>query len=432
MSVNDVLLIYPGLDASSVATMERPLMPPLGLSYLAAMLMQHGYPVRIFDNSLEKKTRQEVAALVRECAPLFVGVSCLSANYLASVALVEEIRAISAVPVVVGGPHPTMLPETFQLPCIDYICLGEGELTLLELAEYLRERKGDLAAISGLWYRREGVWTSTGRRAAIGDLNILPHPARQLLQISRYQNQTEEVSASPVLSMNTSRGCPYSCSFCSVQGVWGRTYRTFSIDWILDDLGEVIGIYGARGVYFYEDNFTLSAERVEAICDGILARGYQIKWACEGRIGSLSLPLLKKMKLAGCETVKFGIESGSPRILELIAKEVSLDKVLETRELCREAGIKFACFFLIGIPTETEEDRQMTLDFIRLIGPDQLVLNVYIPMPDSPLYRQLLASEQPYRKDGNFILHRPPEEQADLDGWANRIISVWRNSPSRA
>lgn len=420
-----VLLIYPELDLASPWYMEQPLMPPLGLAFLAGILRKHGYDVHIIDNTVEKNSPAELSNVVGRESFCLIGISCLSANYQSTIAIAKYLKHTLRVPIIIGGPHATVLPETLQFPYIDYICIGEGELTLLELCHTLTTGKC-VETVKGLRFNASGEWIDTGRRALMTDLDSLPHPARDLLPIFKYRNSADEISTSPVLSMNTSRGCPFDCTFCSVQSIWGRRSRTFSAEWILEDIDEVVKTYHAQGLYFYEDNFTLLPKRVDTLCDELIRRDYPLKWACEGRIGSLALPLLKKMKKAGCETIKFGIESGSQRILDVIQKGITLREIRETRALCRKAGIKFACFILLGIPSETDEDRQMTLEFVRELQPEYLVTNIFIPTPKSQLYEEILQSGCYDHIDENYFIYLKEFEKEGLYKTEQDIIATWR------
>ena len=424
MHDTDVFLIYPEIDSSSPWKMDTPLMPPLGLAFLAAILKKDGYRVKILDNSIEKKPVDELLEIVEKESPSLVGLSCLSVNFQRTIQIAKCIKEKIHIPIVVGGPHATVLPETLQLPFIDYICVREGEITLLELCRALRNGSS-VENIRGLFHRIPGAWSFTGQRELLEDLDVLPHPARDLLPISKYRNKADETSAETVLSMNTSRGCPFDCTFCSVRSIWGRKRRTFSVKWILDDIGELITSYNANGIYFYEDNFTMSPGRVESICDGIIERNYNIKWVCEGRIGSLSLPLLRKMKNAGCETVKFGIESGSQRILDLIQKGITLEQVRETRNLCKKAKMNFACFFMLGIPSETDEDRNKTIKLIKELKPHYLVLSIFIPTPKSVLYETLIKTQSYKYMDQNYFLYLDEFDRHELERLKEEIISSW-------
>lgn len=422
----DVLLICPEIDPHSPWYMERPLMPPLGLAYLAGILRKHGYQVKIIDNTIEKYSLLQLSEIVERTSPFLIGISCLSVNYSPALRTAEFLRQHYHIPIIVGGPHATILPETLQHPYIDFICKGEGEFTLLELCDAIKNKKNP-ATIPGLMLNTSGKWSVTEERVLIHDLDSLPHPAIDLLPVSKYQNKADELGVYPVLSMSTSRGCPFDCTFCSVSSIWHRKYRTFSADWVLDELAILIQTYHAKGIYFYEDNFTLSPTRVAAICRGMLQRGYTVKWVCEGRIGSLSLPLLKTMKRAGCETIKFGIESGSPRILDMIQKGITLEEIRHTRKLCKKADIKFACFIMLGIPSETDEDRRKTLELIQDIKPDYLVLNVYIPTPKSALYDEILQEQCYAYRDENYFLYLNEFDQDELKKSQEAILTAWKN-----
>jgi radical SAM superfamily enzyme YgiQ (UPF0313 family) len=401
--------------------MEMPAMAPLGLAFIAGTLCQQGWRVRILDNAVERLEPTRIAAQVRESGAFVAGIACTSLSFHNTLRVAGALRGATSARVVVGGPHATLMPETLMVPCVDFVVSGEGEITMAELCAGLRDGT-DASLIAGLHCRlEEGRWQRTAVRPRLANLDVLPHPRRDLMPVNRYLNQTTEVAAGRVLSASTSRGCPYDCAFCSVEGVWGRGYRSFSASWVLDDLEELASVYQADGVYFYEDNFTLNQKRVAALCQGLRERRPNLRWACEGRIGSLSPELLREMKAAGCQTVKFGIESGSPRILQLIAKDIVLPAVLDTRRLCRQAGLRFACFFMVGLPGETDEDRRQTLEFVRRLQPDLIIVNVFTPIPRSKLYLGLLKGRRFASMDDNFVLHPPPEQQRAMEAWAARL-----------
>jgi len=417
---NRIFLIYPEMDKASLFKMNRPLLPPLGLSFLAGYLNKNGYEVRIIDNTVDNKTHNDIALFINQWNPLLIGIQCLSVNFQSCLALTQIIKKVSNFPIVIGGPHATVMSETLQKPYIDFVCVGEGEETLLSLAISLKNETNE--NIPGLWRNQNG-WVFGGDRKWIANLDVIPHPARHLLTGS-YTNRVAELSAYPVLAVNSSRGCPFACTFCSVESMWGRQYRSFSVDWILEELN-ILKKMNVQGIYFYEDNFTFSAKRVMEICQGIQNKNYKFEWACEGRIGSVPLELLKEMKKAGCRLIKFGIESGSPKILELMNKRINIDETIKTRELCKMAGIAFACFFMIGFPGETEEDRGLTLNFIRKLKPDQLVIGSFIPIPKSKTYQDLLITHDYDHIDSNCMIHYQKDRAALLQNWLARINRVW-------
>lgn len=216
----DITLINPHpIKDSPFYTGE--LLPPLGLAFLAAVLRKNGYEVRIIDNYLHRASVKECVKEVVKQSPFLVGLTCTSITYQPCIELAKEIKNRLEVPIVVGGPHPTVLPESMlQHPFIDYVVIGEGEYTLLELATKI-EKGEDPKKVKGLMYGEGNKCVFTGHREFIKNLDSLPHPARDLLPMSLYPNRTEFCSSFPVLSINSSRGCPFGCRFCSVSSIWG-------------------------------------------------------------------------------------------------------------------------------------------------------------------------------------------------------------------
>ena len=196
----------------------------------------------------------------------------------------------------VGGPHATILPDTIP-EYVDYVVRGEGEKAILDIVE--GQAHGRIIT-----------------RTFIDNLDSLPRPAYHHFFQKSYDLKVSAFPDVPVFAMNTSRGCPFHCKFCSVKSIWGNTYRAFSAERVVDDIERLIKDYGIAGIYFREENFTHSSERTQEFCKLLLQKGIRIKWLCESRVHPFDRGLLPLMKKAGCEWMYFGCESGSDRILK--------------------------------------------------------------------------------------------------------------------
>jgi len=404
----DIVLVNPQPMANSPFT-EGEKLPPLGLAYLAAVLRKNGYEVSIIDNYLERIPEDNVIKKIKRYNPSMVGLTCTSTTYLSSLHLAKKVKEEMAIPIIFGGPHPTVLRERIlQHPFVDFIVIGEGEHTLLELVGKILTRD-DKRDIKGIMHRKANDTVFTGSRPFIQNLDSLPHPALELLPMAKYP-RTEVCSRKPALSINTSRGCTFNCSFCSVHSIWGRRFRYFSSSWVLDEIERLVDTYGAKGIYFREDNFTINSKRVTDICNGILERHLDLVWVCESRVDLVYPKLLEKMKKAYCETIWFGAESGSQRVLNLINKGITVEQTKKAVNMCRKTKIKVGLSFMIGIPGETMEDMKKTLKLAKELDPDYCWFNIFIGIPFSPLYNQIVERKQYSHIDEAFLVYVKTEE----------------------
>jgi len=415
-------------------------LPPLGLSYVAAALEKAGFKVEMLDNYLLRKSIDEVKEIVKRASPEIVGMTCSSASYPRCVETAKAIKEVlPSCKIVVGGWHPSYVPESMlQHPEIDYVVVGEGERAMVELATCLT--KGDekaAAQVAGVAYRHEGKIVQNAQ-SFIKNLDELPFPARHLLPMHLYEKEIPYLKAKPFTTMNIVRGCPFNCIYCETRRLWGQTCRGFSPPRVVDEIVHLKETYGIRGIYFVGDNFTINKKRTMELCELIKKSKLDVEWVCDTRADMISRELLQAMKEAGCRTIWFGVESGSPRILEKINKGITIEQTVQAFKLCREAGIRIASSFIMGIPGETLEDIEMTYKFAKKLDPDWAQFNVYIAVPGSGLYDEVMQKGLYDRKEG-FLAYVKTEEfnyeslltiqkryQADMDLSPRRILRKMR------
>jgi radical SAM superfamily enzyme YgiQ (UPF0313 family) len=203
----------------------------------------------------------------------------------------------------------------------------------------------------------------------LDNLDELPMPAWDYFVHQPYNWGGDWFDGSPVFTMNTSRGCPFHCAFCSVGSIWGRKYTFFSAERLVADIDYLIKTYGARGIYFREDNFTVQRERTEQFCRLLLDKGMKITWACETRVDTLDRELVSLMRRAGLAAVYLGVESGSQGVLDRLHKGITVDQTRQAFAWCREFGVKTAASVIVGTPGETAQDLQQTLALISELSP---------------------------------------------------------------
>ena len=365
---------------------------PLGLSYVAAALEKAGFEVQVIDNYLLEKTVDQVKLEVEKLNPEIVGITCSSATYGRCVETAKAIKdTLPSCKVVVGGWHPSYEPESMlEHPQIDYVVMGEGERAMVELATGIKHGADPRSIpIPGVAFRREGEIVKNPQKF-INNLDELPFPARHLLPMHLYDRQIEYLDVKPVDNMNIMRGCPYNCAFCEVKQLWGTACRSFSPSRVLDEISHLVANYGTKGIYFINDNFTIRKKHTFELCELIRKSGLDLEWVCDTRVDLVSRELLREMKAAGCKTIWFGGESGSQRILDKVNKGVSLEETEKAFRICREEGIQTACSFLLGIPEETVSEMEVTFKFARKLDPDWCRFNIYVAVPGSSLYREVM------------------------------------------
>ena len=366
---------------------------PLGIAYVAASLEKAGFQVEVFDNYLLEKPIDEVKLKISKLRPEIVGITCGSATYSQCIATAKAIKEVHpSCKIVVGGWHPSYEPDSMLvIPEIDYVVVGEGERAMVELATYITKgaKSKDILAIPGVASRYEGKIVKTTPKF-ISNLDEIPFPARHLLPMHLYNRVIEYLDVKPVDNMNIMRGCPFNCAFCETRQLWGKTCRSFSPGRVVEEIEHLISNYGTKGIYFINDNFTLRKQLTLELCALMRKKKLAIEWVCDTRVDMVSRELLREMKAAGCKTIWFGGESGSPRILERINKGITLEQTENAFKICREEGIQTACSFILGIPGETVNDMNATFKFARKLNPDWCRFNVFVAVPGSSLYEEVI------------------------------------------
>jgi radical SAM superfamily enzyme YgiQ (UPF0313 family) len=366
--------------------------PPLGLTYIAAVLEREGFQVSLLDNYAANRSVEEVKLEVKKLAPEIVGIGCTSNTYKRCV---ETARAVKEVApdckIVVGGPHPSFMPESMlQHPEIDCAVMGEGERAMLELVNIFKSGKPEqVSRVRSAAFRQNGQVVKNPQ-SFIKDLDKVPFPARHLLSMPLYDREIDYLGAKPVDTMNVIRGCPYNCNWCNVKGLWGNSCRAFGPARVVAEIEHMVQNLGTKGIYFVGDNFTINKKRTIELCRLMKEHKLDVEWTCDTGADQISRELLREMKAAGCKTIWFGVESGSPEVLEKINRGLTLNKVEHTFRLCREEGVKTAVSFMLGIPGETKADMNATFKFARKIDPDWCHFNIFIAYPGCCLYDEII------------------------------------------
>jgi magnesium-protoporphyrin IX monomethyl ester (oxidative) cyclase len=357
---------------------------PIGLMYIAAVLQRAGVTVEILDAFMAATFQkngetitvgmpfEQIKQEVQNRKPDIVGISgpftCQIENSIIVSKLTKEVNP--DILTVMGGPHVTLVPKEFleEAKDVDVAVIGEGEYAMLEVAQAF-EGKKQLSEIQGIAYREKEKVIINPSRALIENLDELPYPAYDLVDMEHYLNPKKIGYRSfqdRAISMITSRGCPFNCCFCAVHLHMGQKFRAHSAQYVLDHIQYVVDKFKVKNIFFEDDNLTLDVKRFEAICDGIIERNIKIGWETPNgvRADCLNMELLKKMKQSGANSIFVGVESGDQQILDnVICKSLDLKRVVEFAKDAKQIGLKTGAFYIIGFPGETKENMQRTVDF---------------------------------------------------------------------
>lgn len=385
---------------------------PLGLCCLASVLRDAGHCCLILDGDLgispdlharskmveydgiliDHKPYQEaltsnhkawmkIEEVFRKFKPDIVGITMATGMYGAALRAAKIVKDIRPnIPLVVGGPHPTILPEdTLKEDYIDIVVKGEGEFTMLDLIDHIDDGK-PLTQVCGISYKDRGIIHHNSPRPLIEDLDSLPFPARDLIF------EKERYTPDSFGYIITSRGCPFNCVFCSSHKIWGRKVRYRSPNNIVEEIKEVMEKFNTRLFRFNDDTFTINADRAFKICELIINEGLEIQWYCDTRVELLTADLLEQMKRAGCIRIDLGVESGNPQILNFTKKGITLEQARQTINEVKKAGIKAQAYFMMGFPGEGKKEILDSITFMRDAKPDYTCWSIVTPYPGTELY----------------------------------------------
>ncbi len=390
-----VLLVRPPMEFRRGWDVAGQAPVPLALLYLGAVLERDGHEVTVFDGAIQETPSNlefdaegvlhigapwaAVADAAHRTRPDVVGISSMFYTQMPQALRVARLvrEALPDVPIIVGGAPVTVRPEDYLAePAVTAAVIGEGEPVVSRLAEVLAAGRSVEGLPNVAW--RDGDAVRTHEERAFVDLDALPDPAYHLVDVAPYlrapwrdRRGEWHWKPTPIMTVLTSRGCPFKCTYCAVHLHMGRTYRYQSAERVLAHLRSIVTDLGLRHVHFIDDNLGQHRGRFRAILDGLIAmqeEGLGIEWDTPigMRTDRLDEGLLARARKAGCRSIYLTVESGSQRVLdEVIHKNLDLAKVVEAAGACKRLGIKARAGFIMGLPGERLEDMQQTIDFAR-------------------------------------------------------------------
>ena len=358
--------------------------PPLSLTYVAALLEETGCTVKLIDASALSLTKEDVVHELKDFHPDFLGFTSSTIDFHCTLSWINYVKEKVNVPIIIGGIHLSVYPrETMTHENIDYAVIGEAEETLPELLECLFQGKA-FSTIKGIAYRKDGDIIITPPREPIKDLDIYPFPARHLLPNDRYYSFISKEKR--FTAMLTSRGCPFHCTFCDNQTI---PYRTRSAHSVVDEMEECHTKYGIDEIDIFDALFSVDATRVTEICKEIKRRDLKLKWSFRTRVDLITEKTLDDLKHAGCIRIYYGIESGDEGILKNINKHIDLQRVKDVVMLTKKKGIDILGYFMIGNVGETPETIKRTLMLMRALPFDYVQISPVFAPPNTALYEMI-------------------------------------------
>lgn len=340
-------------------------LPPLGLLYIATCAKQAGHDVKVIDTNID----DSLGDTISNFQPEVVGITATTFTLLQALKIAEKAKDCRNIKVVLGGVHASIYPEeTIGLDNVDYVVSGEGENAFLELLSNI-ERSTPVKTVRS--------------KGHLEVLDALPFPDRTFTDYTKYESILG--SKGYITTMITSRGCPYKCIFCHRPHM-GKQFRARSPKNVLNEMRQIKEM-GISEVMVYDDTFTVDRERVVKICKGMIQEKLGLTWDIRARVDTVDIELLRILKLAGCKRIHFGIEASSPKILENLGKQITLEQARQAIKNCKNVGIETLAYFIIGSPGETIEDILHTIEFAKKLNPDYCHFAIMTPYPATPLYQ---------------------------------------------
>jgi len=402
---------------------------PLGLASIAAYLREKSIPVSIIDADVENLSMIKLKEKMLRASPDIVGITTMTPTIHDDLKVARIAKEIGA-KVVVGGPHINAMPiETMQFFPIDFGILGEGEYPMFKLIEAL-SNNSPIDNVPGLIFKNKFGEIIKKSPYIHEDLDELPIPARDLLL---YDSYFSIITKKRFTTMTIGRGCPFNCGFCFKQPSDQKIrYRNPKL--VVDEIEEVVYKYDINEINFSSDTLTFNNNFIRNFCQELIDRKVKVSWIAPTRVDCVTPELLKLMKRAGCRSLRFGVESGSAKILECMGKDIDKKETLRVFNWVKQEKIETFAYLIIGYLNETDETVRETLDFVKKIKPDLLMYNIATPLPSTRLFEQAVTAglvDPEYWK--KFLLDenypRVPYLFANVEKWIDLAYREFYFSP---
>jgi len=361
------------------------MLPLAPLATIGTVLLNEGNKVKILDLRVSKFPIKDVTRAIKEFSPEYVGMTFTTPLFPEASKLASYIKKLKKdVIMISGGPHTSAMPiDTLKESEFDIAVFGEGEETIKEISQGKK-----LNQIEGIAYKIKNAVKMNKPRKLILDLDSLPMPAWHLFDLKKYKTPRISCRQNPVGPLETSRGCVYGCVYCS-KCTFGRRFRKKSVGRVIAEIEHMLKA-GFKEIHVLDDMFSTDIERAKKICDEIIRRKIKFHWTLINgiRVDRVDEELLTKLKKAGCYRLAFGVESGDSNVLNIIDKKIKLPEIKRAFKIANKVGMETIAFCMLGLPGDTKESMQRTIDLMKEVKPTLPKVSILLPLPATPLFNE--------------------------------------------
>jgi radical SAM superfamily enzyme YgiQ (UPF0313 family) len=380
---------------------------PLGILYISSWLEKNNYPNEVFDSTFS--SFEKLCATLLRTRPEVIGIYTNLMTKINVLRIIRFIRSKSELHncrIVLGGPEVRNHTEKFLSHGADFIVLGEGEETMLELVRFLDKKTTRfISEVEGIAYLEKQAVKKTAERQKLKNLDELPMPNRLKVDLSLYFSAWKEKHGTSAISVNTMRGCPYTCRWCS-RAVYGQSYRRRSPRHVVEEMKWIKTNYNVDSIWFVDDVFTISHKWLEEFASLVKNEDAIIPFECITRADRLDEQVISHLVSAGCFRVWIGAESGSQKIIDAMDRRVEVKQVQQMIRLAQQHGLQAGTFIMVGYPGETREDINQTVQHLKKADPDLFTITVAYPIKGTELYTEV---------EERFVKQLPWESSTDRD-----------------
>ncbi|MFC1461687.1 B12-binding domain-containing radical SAM protein, partial [Verrucomicrobiota bacterium] len=394
---------------------------PLGIAHLAGYVREHGQTPILLDPEANGWSGERLHQEIRVFKPDLIGLSCVTASFLTAKKMARKLKEEFGVPIAVGGPHASALPDLVieQDKEFDIVAFGEGEETLAEAAGRLEQGRS-LEGCLGCHARENGRIVKNERRPYITDVDSLPYPAYDLLDLDLYRPNNQTSIGKRSLPMFSGRGCPFPCVFCATNKIMGFKFRANSAEYVVNQMQHLIDRYKVEHIAFKDDTFTVNRKRVFEICSLIRERGIRIPWTAHATASTVNEEMIKTMRDAGCFCILYGIESGDPVVMKNMGKGITPEQVRRAIGLSHQYGIKTLTSYIFGLPGERRETVENTIKLACSVPSTISMFFILVPYPGSKVYDDFVRKQPERSVDWKYFAHTSTKPLVSIEGMSEK------------
>jgi len=380
-------------------------MYPSGLLCLTSYLKDNNIDSIIVDSKLSSKKitfNQRLKLIIKhlkKIKPKIIGLSTTNLEFNEVVKINQAIKKINRnIFVIIGGSQPTYRAKDFLNNGFKFICIGEGEKTILEFVREIQNQTFNWEKINGLAWKKshKSIFNPPRQLMSEAEINEITSLSYDLIDTRYFDINLGIIRGLPIKGalLLTTRGCPFNCSYCGCNLIFGRKLRYKTMRNIETEIKYLKENYDIEGIWIVDDTFTISQEHILGVCK--ILKKYKMIWGCQSRVDTINEKIIKIMKESGCVQVDFGVESGSQRILdEIIFKRTNIQQIIKAFELAKKYKLRTLANFMLGLPTETYEDLEMTKKLAEKIKADVYLFSIATPLPGTKLYEMVNVDIKP-------------------------------------